>query len=136
MEAEGRGLTGGPRVVSPSGTNRTVSAVSVEEAIGIWTKQPLAWDDIMKSPDPGPNKTNIVSESWMRYVNENFKLIGISVKEPPDQSEAIITDKKEKRTIFLKTGQSTPVQGVPVKLEAIESEHIRLTDGKDGIDIK
>jgi hypothetical protein len=132
MDAGGHGATGG--VKNPElGTNNSVSAVSIEEAVSLWAKSP--WDNGDEAPAP-EKKTNTVNKAWLGYVNENLKLIGISVKDPPDQSDAILMDKKEKRTIFLRKGQSTPIQGASIKLEAIEAEHVRLTDGQDGIDIK
>ena len=80
--------------------------------------------------------TNIQTTAWMDYMRKNIKLMGVSVKDNEADTEAIFNDKEAKTMFYLKRGETTQINGVNVRLEVIEGDRVKLSDGKQSLDIK
>lgn len=137
------------RVVKGNGTERMlvdleipemqssqVSAVEVQQVYG----SDIFWRSSGAGGNGGSQTTTqtitVNTTPWADYMKQNIRLMGISMRANKPDSEAILIDNTDKRMYFVKLGSSFSVQGVDVRLDDLESERARFSDGKNSIELK
>jgi hypothetical protein len=73
---------------------------------------------------------------WQQALNESFKLIATSRKEPKTESKAILVDTRNNKMYFVRLGESFMVEGVEVKLDDLEVDRARFTAGGASVEMK
>jgi hypothetical protein len=92
----------------------------------------------VKEPTPGGNEQVPQMMDWMKYVQDNIKLMGFSGSSVEATQEAILQEGKDKdsKLRFVKVGEKIPIQGQEVLVEAIKDDQVYLTDNKRRMTIK
>lgn len=73
---------------------------------------------------------------WQEYMKKNMKLMGVSLKEDRASSEAIIVDSGGNKMVFVRLGNTFLVEGVEVRLDDLEHDRARFSDGKSSVELK
>jgi len=90
-------------------------------------------DDSGKTGTGGGGTTVQVAD-WMKYVQDNFKLLGFS-GDTLSSAQAIVQDKEGKLN-YLKTGEKLSLPGYEIQIEAIKDDQVFLTDGRRKMTLK
>ncbi|MDD4869238.1 MAG: hypothetical protein PHR77_01660 [Kiritimatiellae bacterium] len=92
----------------------------------------------VKENSPGGNEQTPQAVDWMKYVQDNIKLMGFSGSSVEAWQEAILQEGKDKdsKLHFVKAGQKLPIRGQEILVENIKNDQVYLTDGKQKMMIK
>lgn len=118
----------------PAADELTITAADVQRAYSVdpWWQDP---GTIVRAPDNTQEGPRAPSAPWTEEM-KNYKLMGVSLREPKADSEAILVDTRDNRMYFVRLGDSVPVSGVEVKLDDLEAQRARFTDGRASIELK
>lgn len=120
----------------PEAKGSPVSAMEVQQVYG----SDIFWRSSDAGGSGGSQTTTqtitVNATPWADYMKQNVKLMGISMRSNKPDSEAILMDNTDKRMYFVRLGGSFSVQGVDVRLDDLENERARFSDGKNSIELK
>lgn len=82
-------------------------------------------------------KTITVSTTpWQQAMKGNYKLLATSIKDPKEESKAILVDSRDNKMYFVRLGSSFMVEGTQVTLDDLEADRARFTVGGTSIELK
>ena len=91
-------------------------------------------------PDGGDGQTTTttitVSTTPWAVELKQFKLMGISMKDPKADSEAILLDSRDNKMYFVRLGNAFPMLDGNVRLDDVEAGRARFTDGATSVELK
>ena len=103
-----------------------------------WTKNPIVGIPAVSAKAAPQPEQAMAKRPWRKYVEENLNLIGLSVVESAagGEREAIIVDVKKDKMLFLKAGDKIMADDRELELMSIQSDSVKLTDGKEEMLVK
>jgi hypothetical protein len=133
MRARGAPSTAGV-VTLPAPKELILSLLEVQEG---WAIDPFHRPKVGGDGPVGPTK-RIVEVDVIPWATEmkHFKLMGVSIRVPKSDSEAILLDNRTQEMYFIKLGKTINIQGTEVRLDDLEAERVRFTDGSSSFELK
>jgi hypothetical protein len=132
MRARGAPSTAGV-VTLPAPKELILSLLEVQEgwAIDPFHRAKLGGDGPV--PPKRPDRVDVIP--WATEM-KHFKLMGVSIRDPKSDSEAILLDNRTQEMYFIKLGKTINIQGTEVRLDDLEAERVRFTDGSSSFELK
>ena len=120
----------------PQQQDVTISEMEVKQAYAkdaFWRQK--AGPDGGGNPTTTTTTTTVTTTPWAVEL-KRFKLMGISMKDPKADSEAILLDSRDNKMYFVRLGNSFPLLDGNVRLDDLESGRARFTDGSASVELK
>ncbi len=133
------GLTSGQAVLPDSADSAEPSVLeSLEDVLQRFRERPLF---VAVSVDPRDHQEGSrppPRAHWEQYARNNLRLLGLSVTDADDQrqTEAIVADTHAGTMFYLKTGDFFLVDGERIRAEAIEHDHLVISDTSTKVILK
>jgi hypothetical protein len=87
---------------------------------------PIDMDPLLPSTNGIPTEPRT---PWQTYAKENLKLMGFAGADPKT-AEAILSDKKENKLLFLSVGRKIDIMGTKINVAEVQKDYVLLSDGK------
>jgi len=110
----------------------------IKKVLQQWTENPIVGirDEAGPAPTPGPSPAP--AKPVATYAEEHLNLIGLSVftEAGAAQREAIVVDGEAEKMLFLKKGDTFSTGDWELEVLDIQSDSVKLTDGKEELIVK